>query len=876
MSMNPWRRLQRWRSRDSEIEAEIEAHLAMSKQDRMDRGESAKEAELYARREFGNRALIAEVTRETWSWALLERFGRDLKFGLRSLCKRPGFAIAAILIVALGVGANTAVFSVVNALLIKPLPYPDPDCIVDLSTIKKDTGDSMLVSVPDFQDWHDQNTTFAAMSFYTSFAAPVKAGEAAEYAEASAVTPEFFDVFKTRAAQGRLFGADDYLGSDTANVAVINESYWRSRFGASPRVLGQTIRLSDAVLTVVGVLPQEFRFPGKTEIWLPLHLRYKMGRGAHNFLAVGRIRPGVGLGAAQSQMTAIAARLEQQYPSSNRATNVRLTRLRERMVAHVRPSLLVLCAAVGAVLLIACVNLSGMLLVKAAARAREMAVRIALGASRFRLIAQLMAESLALAIPVGALALLLAHWGTRALLSLAPAEISRLGEPSFDVRVLGFAAGLSILTSLLFGAVPALQACRVSVNESLKQSGGRSAGGAGTGRLRAFLVVGEIALSVVLLAAAGLLIKSFVRLQNVELGFRPESVLVMKAAYPSSRPEDAPKAAQFYSRLVAEVAAIPGVSSAGGMRSLIGGDSWSWGGHWVDRRPPAGSTQPDPPKTMYTEMTPGTFRTLGIPFIRGRDFAETDSYDAPLVAIVNQALARHSFPNQDPIGRVIVCGMDERANRGMRIVGVVGDIRQYGPASEALPAIYMPNAQHPNFATRMQIVVRSPMDPASLTPPLRRIALALSPDVPIKFTTLEASLAENVAAARFRTLILGILAALALCLAVVGIYGVMAYLVVQRSGEIGIRMALGADFRTVFGMVLREGLRLTLAGLVLGLVGAMAATRLLGSMLFEVKPNDPAVYAGLSLLLSAVTVAAVSVPAWRATRVDPVVALRQE
>lgn len=874
MSMDPFRRIARWRNRDSEIEEELQAHLALAIRDRLERGEPRAEAERNARREFGNRTLIAEVTRETWGWSLLDRLGRDFAIGVRGMRRRPGFVAAAVLMVALGIGANTAVFSVVNALLVKPLPYPDPDRIVDLSTVLKDTGESMLVSEPDFRDWHDQSTAFASMAFYSSFEAAVKAGAEAEYARAAAVTAEFFEVFAPRPAAGRLFGAEEY--QTVSNAAVIGESYWRNRFGGDARVLGRTIRLSDRTLTIVGVLPGGFRFPGRTDIWIPLHLTRRMGRGAHNFEAVGRLKPGFSLEQAQAQMTAIAGRLSQQYPSSNRNCTVRITRLRDRLAGHLRPSLYVLCGAVGMVLLIACVNLAGLLLVRAAARGREMAVRIALGASRVHVALQLMMESLVLALPVAAVGLLLAHWGTKALLALAPAEVARLGEPGLDARVLAFALGLSVLTSLLFGAVPALHVRRVDLNEVLKQATSRSVGPGRAGRLRAGLVTGQIALSVMLLAGAGLLTKSFVRLQNTELGFRPESLLVMRISYPASNPESARQATRFVSRLVAAVAALPGVTAAGAAHNLPGSESWSWGGHWADRRPPAGAARADAPKTLYSEVAPGTFRALGIPLTRGREFADSDTHEAPSVAIINESLARHAFPDHDPLGRVIVCGLDERANRGMRIVGVVADVREYGPAREPLPAIYMPHTQHPGFSAGMQVVARSSADPSGIIQAMREKARELSPEVPIEFTTMEELLAENVAAPRFRTLLLSVFAVLALCLAVMGLYGVTAHLAAQRSGEIGLRMALGAGPVAVFRMLLREGLRLAAAGLALGLAGAAAAGRFLGSMLFDVKPNDPAVYAGLSVLVGIVTMAAISVPAWRATRVDPVVTLRRE
>jgi putative ABC transport system permease protein len=865
------------RRRDDELEEEIQSHMRMAEQDRIDRGEDPEQARFAVRREFGNVDMVTEVTREMWGWVLLERLGRDMRFGLQSLWKHPGFAITAILIISLGVGANTAVFSVVNELLIRPLPYADAARIVDLASMDRKTGENMLVSASDFKDWHDQSTAFAAMSLYSSSSAPTKAGSAAEYAETTWVSQEFFSVFQQHASRGRLFNDEDFINGNIAKVAIISESYWRNRCGADPHILGRTLRLSSTVLTVVGVLPGEFRFPNKTEIWIPLITRYyKMNHGAHNFQAVGRIKPGFSVETAQSEMSGIATRLERQYPLDNRGMDAKLTRLRDCLVANVRQSLLLLFSAVGTILLIAWVNLAGILLVRTTARTREMATRLALGASRRHLWSQLLAESAAIALPVAALSLFLAYFGRRALLALASKDISQLGSLSLDLPVLAFSAGLSMLTILLVSCVLAWHACRLNPNASLKQTSGRAMGSAGMRRLRALLVVGEIALSVVLLASAGLLIKSFYRLQSVDLGFHPQNILVMTASYPTSS-ADRREATRFFNRLHAEIESIPGVTAAGGIRSLPGNDAWSSGGYAVDHWPQLGSIAPEMLiKTAYAEVTPGTFHALGVPLIRGREFAESDTYDAPLVAIINQALARHSFSHQDPIGRTILCGMDDRTPQGMRIVGVVGDIHQFGAASPVLPMIYMPNLQHPLFTTKMNILARSTLDPAALAQAMRRKALKLSPDVPVKFTTLEAVQKEHMASARFSALLLGILAALALCLALVGIYGVMAYLVAQRSGEIGVRMALGASISTVFGMVLREGVRLTIFGLVLGLLGAAAATHLLGNLLFEVQPNDPSVYAGISLVLVLVTLAAVSVPAWRATRVDPVVALRLE
>ncbi|NLT65929.1 MAG: ABC transporter permease [Acidobacteria bacterium] len=873
MKMSPWRRWSRWRKRDSEIRLEIEAHLAMLKHDLIERGATPERAELEAQREFGNRTLIAEVTREMWGWTWFERFGRNLLFGLRSLWKSPGFVAAAILIMVLGVGANTAVFSVVHELLIRPLPYRDADSIVEVAAAYKPRNELLLVSAADFQDYVSQNTTFAAMALYGKSPVPTRAGAVSEYADATMVSPQFFDVFQLRAARGRLFRIEDFPSSSfRAGVAVISDSYWRSRCGADPNILGRTLHVSSAPLTVIGVLPGQFSYPDKTEIWIPMNASvYGMSRGARNFRAVGRLKPKISIEAAQAQMSMIAAEVGKRFPTENRGIDVVLTPLRDHLVGDVRPSLLILFGAVGTILLIACVNLAGIVLVRTTARSQEMSMRLALGASRAHLWLQLMAESIVLAVPVTILSLLTAYAARRILLALASSEIRELGDLPLDGPILAFCIGLSILTIMLFSCVPAWHACR------LNQSGGRIIGSAGTGRLRALLVVGEIALSVVLLAAGGLLAKSFYRLQSVDLGFRPENVLVMTASYPSGRWEDSIEATRFFSRLRAEVAALPGVTAVGAIRSLPGDDAWSYGGHVVNHRPRPGTTTPEMTrKTAYVEVAPGTFQTLGVPLIRGRDFADSDAYHGPSVAIINEELARLSYPNQDPVGRTIFCGLNERSFQGMRIVGVVGNIHQYGPAGPALPAIYMPHTQHPSFTTRMNLVVQSAREPAALVEAMRRKAHELSPDVPVRFTTLEAVLRENTATARVSAFLVGLLAALALCLAVVGIYGVMAYLVAQRHREIGVRIALGAGIGKVFSLVLREGGRLTLLGLVLGLLGAGGAARVLVSLLFEVQPHDPSVYAGISLLVVVVTFAAISLPAWRATRVDPMTALRLE
>jgi predicted permease len=570
-------------------------------------------------------------------------------------------------------------------------------------------------------------------------------------------------------------------------------------------------------------------------------------------------------------MTAIGARLSEKYPDSNQGKNVAVTRVRDEMVRNFQLTLWVMLAAVGVVLLVACANIANMLLAKAVARTREIAIRSAMGASAGRIVRQLVTENMLLALLSGALGVLLALWGSRALVALAPTDVPRLSEASIDANVLLFAFGASLLASLLFGLTPAVQAMRVDLNKSLKQATTRSATGGVAERMRSTLVIAEVALSVVLLASAGLLIKSFVALQNVALGFRPERVLVAHASVPASDLESAKRASRFYKDLLAEIATWPGVASAGATAEPPGRVA-SDGSYWIDFLPK--ELNVSAPQAVFSIVTPGTFATLRIPLDRGRDFNDGDVYDAPFVAVINESLAKAAFPGQDPIGHSIYCGLDSM--NPMKIVGVVGDIRQYGPARPPEPEIYMPYQQHPQPATDLSILVLTAAEPTALSATVRTAAQKLSADVPVKFTTMEAALTENVAAPRFRTLLLGIFAGVAVCLAMAGVYGVMSYVVGQRANEIGLRMALGASRGDVLRMVLRQAALLTGIGIVIGLAGTAAVTQLLTSMLFGVKASDPWTYATVVVLLAIVALAASYIPARRAMQVDPMVALRYE
>jgi len=794
----------------------------------------------------------------------------DFQYALRSLRKAPAFTLLAVMIMALGIGANTAVFSVVNAVLLRPLAYRDADRLVILGSYWKKTGRIGQVSAPDFHDWHDQSTSFAAMAYYEDESGPVTAGSMAEFTEVAAVTPEFFDVFSVAPVVGRGFTEAEWK---SGSAVVIGYGYWQTHFGGSTDVLGKPLRMSGMSFSIIGVMPPAFDYPNKAAVWLPANSVFPetTSRSAHNYRVVARLKPGVTLEQAQSEVRAIGDRLERQYPNTNRNKGAGAVDMRDRMVRNVKLTLYLLLGAVGLVLLIACANVANLLLAKASARGREMAIRAAMGASRGRIVRQLIVESTLLAALAGAAGVALAAWGSQVLIALAPADVPRLEEAGLDTRVLVFTLGLSLAASLLFGLAPALHASRVDLNDALKQGAARAIVGGGAKRLRGALVVAEIALSVVLLIGAGLLLRSFQTLVSMPLGFRSDHVLLMEAEVPSANLAARRQAARFYKELLANAGTLPGVSSAGLTRTAPG-DSSSDGSYFVDQHFDMKLMGVNAPQAVFSLVSGGAFATLGIPLKAGRDFNDSDTYEAPFTVIINESLARQSFQGRNPIGHTILCGFD--SDKPMTIVGVVGDIRTYGPASPPQPELYMPLQQHP--MPGMTLMLRTAGNPQTLSATLRRMVQERSPDTPVKFTTLEARMSENVAAPRFRTLLLGLFSGLALLLAMAGVYGVMTYAVGQRTGEIGLRMALGASRADVFGLVLRQGLKLTVLGLAIGLAGALAATRLMASLLFGVKPTDPLTYLGVAALLALVAVAANYLPARRAVQVDPLTALRQE
>jgi predicted permease len=863
--------------RDRELADEIDSHVQMQIDDHVRAGMTPDEARRQALVRFGGVESVKEAYRDRRGLPLIETTLQDVRYALRALRRNPGSAVVGILVMALGIGANTAVFSVVHAVILNPLPYANADRIVTLTyftTGSAALGErSRLISLPDFLDWQAQSTMFDALAYYASGHSSVTGGTAAEYAVLTSVSRDFFRIFGARPALGRPFAGED-LKAGGAGAALVSDRYARQQFGDPARALGRTLRMVNRSVPIVGVLPPAFDFPADTNIWFPQEAfdrgRRPPGRRGNNFLAIARLRSDASLARAQTEMTAISSRLEQQYPDTNKDVRAVVTPVHEEMVGDVSTMLYLLLGAVGLVLLIACATMATLLLAKATARAPEIAVRAALGASRSRIVRQLLVEASVQALAAGAAGVAIAVWGTRTLVALAPAGVPRLEEAAVNGSVLAFTFGLCVVVSVLFGLPPALQAARVDVSDPLRHSAGRVAGGRGR-RTREALVVVELALAVVLVATGTLLVRSLIALQHTPLGFQPDRVLLMQATAPP-RVEDWSNSRGFFQGLLADLRQVPGVTAAGAMMGPPG-RTRSDSGYWIDRMPkesPLTSARP----ALMNVITPGAFAALRIPIRRGRDFHEGDRGGAPHTAIINEALARAAFRGQDPIGRAIVAGYD--SSEPMTIVGVVGDVRQYGPAREPQPEIYMPYQQHFYGGATMYVVVRASGDPAALAPTVERKARDRSSDVSVRVLTMDALLAEHVATPKFRAWLLGLFAAIALCLAMAGVYGVMAYVVGQRSKEIGVRMALGASARSVLWLMLGRGLKLTGIGLALGVLGAIASARLLSGMLFEIEPRDATTYAGVIAALGLLSLLATYIPARRSTKINPILALREE
>ena len=797
---------------------------------------------------------------------------KDLRYALRSLARNPGFACVSVLALGLGIGANTAIFTVVNSVLLQPLRFQKPQQLVVVRERNLKAGfPQFSLSPGNYLDFRDHNHSFSGIAAFGGRGFNLSGGTEPERLRGTRVTVDFFDVMGRGPILGRTFNTQEaQLGSD--HVVIVSYGLWQRRFAGSRGVLGQSLKLNDELYTVVGVMPADFRFPARTEVWTPLtmDLQNWQQRGGHYLGGIGRLKEGTTLAGAQADLNMIAALAERQFPDSNSGWDTTLSTLQESVVGRIRPAILTVTAAVGFVLLIACVNLANLLLSRATARRREIYVRSSLGAGRPRLVRQFLTESILLAGLGAVLGLGLAWAGTRLLVTLSPNILPRAGEIALDARVLGFTAAIAVLTGILFGLAPSIHLAKTDLMSALREGGRGNAIGFRRNRLRSVLVVGEVALALVLLSGAGLLMRSFYRLQSMEPGFDPHGMLTFRTNLPFARYKDDAATAAFYQRALERLRALPGVTAAGAAQIFpLAGDDYVLSFVQVGKPPvPVGNQ----PSAAYYAATPGYFAALRIPLKTGRDFSEHDNAAGQPVAIISEGMARQFYPGENPLGQRIQMG---NGSKPAEIVGIVGDVRDQELESMGRPAVYEPAAQVP-FGS-MYFGVRTAQDPAELISGVRGTIHELDPELPLDAVgTVDALVASSLSQRRFAMLLMAIFAGLALALAMVGIYGVISYSVTQATQEIGIRMALGAGRAHVLRMVLRYAAVLLAAGLALGMAATLGTGRLLATQLFAVKPTDPVTYAAVAGALLGTGLVACMIPAWRAMRVNPVVALRNE
>ncbi|HEV8141130.1 MAG TPA: ABC transporter permease [Pyrinomonadaceae bacterium] len=810
-------------------------------------------------------------------------FIKDIRSSVRNLTKSKAFAAATLVTLALGIGANTAIFSVVNAVLLRPLPYAEADRLIVPWGSKSEMQYHSVVSYPDFVDWQARTQTLEYLAAYNSSGILLRQSDGEpELMTGSAVSADLFPLLKITPAIGRFFTrAEDQQNAPA--VIVLGYDLWQRRFKSDANIIGQQIRIGSLSATVLGVLPKGFVFPArasKTDFLRPLAPALGervQRRSSYSLRVIARLKPGVSLSAADSEMRSIGAQLEQQYPDEGFRLGSKLISLYDAVTWGSKVPLLVLLGAVGFVLLIACANIANLLLARAAARQREIAIRAALGAGRWQIIRQLLMESVLLSLAGGALGLLVASWGVRLLVATSPLDIPRLKDVGLDATVLVFTVVISVLTGLFFGLVPALQASRADLQDALKEGGRGSAGGPSHNRVRALLVVSEVALSLVLLIGAGLLGKSFLLLNEVRPGFEPEHVLTTELSLSKSKYAEPAQQQAAFADIVRRSESIPGVEAAGLIYPIpLGGDS-NANTFQIAGRP---ALRPeDKPTSSHRTISPNYFRALNIPLLRGRSFDARDNQQSPPVIIVNDTFARRYLAGTDVLGqRVIIEGEtgDNATPPAREVVGVVGDVRHESLDSEAGPEYYVPYAQAPQ--SFMSLVVRSSNStPESLSASLREVIRQGDPEQYVGTIQPMTKLVDDaVARRRFNALLTGVFAGVALILASVGIFGVLNYTVTQRTQEIGLRVALGAQTRDVLRLVLGHGVRLIITGLGIGLIASFALTRVLAGMLFGVTPTDPLTFATVSLLLAAVALLACYIPARRAMKVDPLRALRYE
>jgi predicted permease len=869
--LNLFRRRREQLERD--LDRELGYHMNRRIEDLMKDGLSEPDARRQASLELGGVPQVQEAVRDTWIWRWVDVLMRDVRYAIRSLTRSWGFALGAGAVLALAIGANVAIFTVVNAVLLRPLAYPDAGRLVSVETLWTNTGlTSQDVSGPDFLDWQAQNNVFEKMAVSyggDDFAAVV--GDRAVFANARYVSADFFAVFGQAASAGRLLMDDDVpAGEAEPTVAVVAYHWAVTHFGSAQAAIGKTITLYGSPLAIVGVAAPEFRYPGAADLWAPwLTTSGGTSRSLHNYRAVGKLKGSVDLQHAQAQMRTIGDDLARQYPE-NRLKTVTLIPLQERLVGSLQATLWVLMSSVGLVWLIACANIANLMIGRSAGRTREIALRAALGAGRGRVARQLLTESCVLAVMAGLAGLLLASVLVRGVVAMSPANLPRIGDVQMDLTAVLFTLGLSMMSTVLFGLVPALQASRFDLSNALKQGGTKTTASKAGARLRSALVVSEVALSVILVAAAGLLLRSFQALQHVDLGFTTSRVLVAYTDYAVNNEMEIRARTAVYADLLDRLRAVPGVSAAAGIAFLPMGREPRAARDYFVRGRPEGQAGERLQAEPYA-VTPDYFKTLEIPFRAGRDFDRTDTPEGPPVAIVNEALARAAFPGESPLGQHI------RTNNNspwMEIVGVVGDTRWQDPSHPAPSVLFVSSLQ--GSGKSLSILARTSGDATSLASVVRAFLHDANPTVPVRFETMEELFDFALAYPRFRTQVVGLFAGVAALLAAVGIFSVLAYLVGQRTRELAVRRALGASASDVIRLIVGQGLGLVVFGLAVGLAGALAVARLLTGLLYEISPWDAGTYLGTIAVLGGAALVATLIPAIRAATIAPVIALQQE
>jgi len=878
-----WMRAMLRRARtEREMGEEMRFHLEARAADLMRNGVAEPEALRQARLEFGGAETAKDQCRDAVGVTFLETLMQDIRHGIRTMMRAPLFTIVTIAVLALGIGANTAIFSVVDAVLLRPLAYRDSDQLVTILM----NGDNP-VSVANYIDWRDQSRSFSTMGAADYWSPNLTGIDSPEHIYGLKVTQNLLPMLGIDPMFGRLFvEGEDKEGAD--REVILSYKLWQRRFSSDPSVLGKQILLDGNAYVVVGVMPRGFQFApfwANAELWVPNAFGSRIhNRGGNSLRIFARLKDGASLTQARAEIAGITRRLEQQFPGTNR--NVVVTPLKEKVVGPIETPLLVLLAAVIFVLLITCANVAHMLLARAASRQKEVAVRAALGARRGRIVRQFLTESLLLGGLGGAVGLALAAIATRALIAISPDSIPRVQSVTIDWRAALFLAGATILTSVGFGLAPALQASSIDVNDTLKEGGRSQSEGKSRNRLRSLLVISEFALALMLLIGAGLMIRTFAALQAVDAGFNPHNVISMVVSVAGSREADPGRRAIFYPQLLERVRSLPGIQAAGGINHLpLAGDEWGWS-FVIEGRP-----KPRPgesPRVVYRIVTPGYFEAMRLPLIRGRDITDADTATAPGVVIINERAAKEYWPGEDPIGKRVTFDDDPKNPTWVTVIGIAKNAKQDSWAAEPGPEAYLAAFQNRDFMgdsgaqaadheTYITLVARTTGDPAALASAMKEAAWSFDRNLAIsQVVTMDGVVAEATAQPRFEMLLLTIFAGVALVLASVGIYGVISYAASRRTHEIGVRMSLGATPSQVLLLVVQQGMRMALAGSLLGIAGALVLARLMTKLLYGVHPADPITFASVAIGLGIVAIVACYLPARRAMRVNPVAALRCE